>query len=294
MASSSTSSRASRNSSTSDGLTARVAGLIRLVHPFPSLLDGLVVVGVAIVAGADLLAAIRLGLSMTALQMSIGSLNDLVDAPADAEHKPGKPIPNGRVSRPLARAVTIVSAGVGIGLAIPSGPTVVALAVVVLTIGYAYDLVAKGTAWSWLPFAVGIPLLPVYGWVGAAGTVPDWFVALAPMAAAAGAALAVANALADVERDRAAGTATVATALGSRARWVGAGAWGVAATIAVGSLVAVDVGLVALGTTALGIAVVTAGIVLGWRGDPARRELAWEVQAVGAGVTAVAWVVAVS
>ena len=32
--------------------------------------------------------------------------------------------------------------------------------------------VAKGTAWSWLPFAVGIPLLPVYGWLGAAGALP--------------------------------------------------------------------------------------------------------------------------
>ena len=35
---------------------------------------------------------------MTALQASIGSLNDVVDAPRDAGHKPGKPIPAGLVS----------------------------------------------------------------------------------------------------------------------------------------------------------------------------------------------------
>ncbi len=34
---------------------------------------------------------------MTALQASIGALNDLVDAPRDAGHKPGKPIPAGLV-----------------------------------------------------------------------------------------------------------------------------------------------------------------------------------------------------
>ena len=49
-------------------------------------------------------------------------------------------------------------------------------------LGYGYDLVAKGTAWSWLPFAIGIPLLPAYGWLGAAGDVPASFLALLPMA----------------------------------------------------------------------------------------------------------------
>ena len=69
-----------------------------------------------------------------------------------------------------------------------------ALAVVVLGVGVAYDLWAKGTPWSWLPFAVGIPLLPVYGWVGATGSPPGFFAVLVPMAVLAGAALAIANA----------------------------------------------------------------------------------------------------
>ena len=44
-------------------------------------------------AGADPAVAARLGVSMTALQASIGALNDLVDAPSDRGRKPGKPIP---------------------------------------------------------------------------------------------------------------------------------------------------------------------------------------------------------
>ena len=78
-----------------------------------------------------------------------------------------------------------------------SGPRSCCSGVVVLAIGYAYDLRFKGTAWSWLPFAVGIPLLPVYGWVGATGGVPASFAVLVPAAVVAGAGLAVANARAD-------------------------------------------------------------------------------------------------
>ena len=90
----------------------------------------------------------------------------------------------------------------------------VLLAVVVLGIGLAYDLFAKGTAASWVPFAVGIPILPVYGWLGATGSLPDLFRLLVPVAAVAGAALAIGNALVDVERDRAAGDRSVALVLG--------------------------------------------------------------------------------
>ena len=184
----------------------------------------------------------------------------------------------------------------GVALAAPSGLGLVALAVVVLAIGYGYDLLAKGTAWSWLPFALGIPLLPVYGWFGATGGLAPWFVAMLPMAALAGAALAVGNARVDIERDRDAGTRTVGTALGlDRSWWVLRGAvggdgrdgrcldrrpWGrhPLPTVAVG----------------VGIVVILAATVAGRSGSPARRERSWEVQAFGAAVSAVAWILAVA
>ncbi len=163
--------------------------------------------GVAAVAGADpTTMPSAWALSMTALQASIGTLNDLVDAPSDAGHKPGKPIPAGLVSIGSARVLVAVGAVLGMGLAVPSGPALVALALVVLAIGYGYDLRAKGTAWSWLPFAVGIPILPLYGWLGVTGAIPGWFATLLPMAVLAGAALALANARVDIVRDTGAGS----------------------------------------------------------------------------------------
>lgn len=232
------------SSSTSDAsapLASRLTGLARLVHPFPSILDGIVTAAFAIVAGGTPSVAAGLGLAMVGLQAGIGATNDFIDAPRDAGHKPGKPIPAGLVSRAEARNVALVAFGVGIGLAgLSGGPTGVFLAIVVVAIGLTYDLRLKGTVWSWLPFAVGIPVLPVFGWLGAAGRLPIAFLILVPAAVAAGAALAIANAFVDVERDRAAGSGSIALALGPTNAWlihVGIlAAVGLAAAVSVGPL----------------------------------------------------------
>jgi len=120
--------------------------------------------------------ATGLGLAMVALQAGIGAANDVVDAPRDAGHKPGKPIPAGLVSQALARRVVVVAFAVGLSLAaLSGGAAAVALAIVGVAIGLAYDFRLKGTAWSWLPFAVGIPVLPVFSWIGATGNLPIAF-----------------------------------------------------------------------------------------------------------------------
>lgn len=272
----------------------RLIGLVRLVHPFPSLLDGLVVAGVAVVATGDLPTAVRLGASMTALQASIGAINDIRDAPSDAGHKPGKPLPAGLIGRRAAATVAAVGAGLGLLLAGWSGVALVALALVVLGIGYTYDLAAKGTPWSWVPFAVGIPILPVYGWLGAAGSVPEWFAVLLPMAVLAGAALAIANARADVARDAAAGVGSVALALGSRrSLWAGALLLGAALALAITWMLATGQGTPVSGLIVAGGGILAAvGLGLGWTGDEGRRERGWQLQAVGVAVVGVGWILA--
>lgn len=232
---------------------------------------------------------------MIALQFAIGALNDIVDAPADAGRVPPKPIPGGEVSLRAARTVVLVAAALGLGAAAIVEVRLVGLALLVLAIGASYDLVAKGTAWSWLPFAVGIPLLPIYGWFGATGALPAFFTILIPMTVLAGAALAVANARADLDTDRAAGTGSVATLLGpTRSLWLGAGLMAAATAIGVtfvgrGSWGAVTWALVIGGTALVGL-----GLAAGRGSTERARRRSWEAQAIGAAIAGAGWVAAMT
>lgn len=253
---------------------------------------------IALVAGAAPLAAVRLGASMTLLQFAIGSLNDVVDAPRDRGTRTGKPIADGIVEVTTAQAVFAATAIAGLLLAVPSGLGLVLVGAVGFAIGAWYDLRAKGTVISWMPIALGVPLLPVFAWFGATGSLPASFAFLVPAAALAGAALAIGNAAVDAERDAAADVASVAVALGPR----------LAAVVAL--LLQVLVGIVAvsaclqLGASGFWLNVTMAaallpaagafvGVVVAGRGS-APREVAFEVQAVALALLAVAWINAVS
>ena len=139
-----------------------------------------------------------------------------------------------------------------------------------------------------------VPLLPVYGWYGATGGLPGIFLVIIPAAANAGAALAVANAIVDMERDEAGGISSIALALGARR----AGtlvivlhlvvvALALTTAIAVGAPTGWVAAVLVAATVPLGGAVI--GRVAALRPGTALRELAWEIQAVGTGLLAVAW-----
>ena len=252
----------------------------------------------ASLAGASPDLAARIGLAMTFLQLGIGTVNDLVDAPHDAGRKPGKPIPAGLVSAGAARVAAVGLFVLGVGLAAVASPALAGGARVGVAIGLAYHLRLKGTAWSWLPFAVGIPILPVFGWLGAAGSLHPLFAVLVPTAVAAGAALAIANSTVDIERDRASGRTSVAARLGHRrAAWIAAGLYAFVTIAAVASLVATasaggeSTGLqpwaVAL-TVAFGGSAASAALVTGEH--PRRAETAWRIEALAIAGLAIVWI----
>ncbi|MGH2476626.1 MAG: UbiA family prenyltransferase [Candidatus Limnocylindrales bacterium] len=250
--------------------------------------------GVALIAGAGVPVALALGLSMTALQCSIGALNDLHDAPNDGGRQPPKPIPSGLVSPRQALVVAVGAAVLGLVTARAVGPAVLGLAIVVLVIGYGYDLLAKGTAWSWLPFALGVPVLPVYGWLGAVASVPPFFLALVPMAVLAGAALAIANTRADLERDLAAGTESIAVRLGDERAWrVHVGSWLVVVVVGLAWLVGARAPLAASAAVALACVVLLSVAALSRRASQGGLERAWEAEAVAVAVALAAWLAAV-
>jgi len=230
---------------------------------------------------------------MACLQFAIGALNDVRDEPRDAGLKPGKPIPAGLVSKQTAGLVIVLTALAGVALAAPSGPALVALAFVVLGVGVLYDLILKGTPWSWIPFAAGIPILPVYGWLGIAGELPAVFLVVLPVAVAEGGALAIANSLTDVERDRAARVSSAAAALGTRvAALVVAALQAAVGAIALISAIAFGfppgwVVLVAI--TAGGLVAAAAAAALPGLASATRRAASWAVQAMAAAALAVTW-----
>jgi 4-hydroxybenzoate polyprenyltransferase len=112
--------------------------------------------------------------------------------------------------------------------------------------------------------------------------------ALAGLGVLAGADLAIANSLADAERDAASGTATIARALGQgRALRLGALlGLAVSGTAAV-SAVALAGPVPGTWLTCAGAAAMAGGTWIGFRGHLQRG---WEVQAVGLGVLAAGWV----
>ena len=228
---------------------------------------------------------------MTALQFAIGALNDVVDAPADAGRVPPKPIPAGLLSARTGLLIATLAAVVGLAFAVPSGPALVVMGGVVLAIGAVYDLVAKGTPWSWLPFSVGIPILPVFGWYGAAGTLPGFFVVLVPMAILAGAGLAIANARVDVEDDTRAGLASVATALGpGRAWWINAALMAAASGLGIAFVGRAGWAPLTVAAIVIGTALVSLGLSAGRGRTVAARRRGWEAQAIGAAIAAVGWI----
>src|SRR5665647_3557622 len=141
-------------------------GPFRLVHPFPSALDAAVTFALALVAGATAGRAALLGVAMLTIQFSIGAFNDVLDAPADAVAGRSKPLVDGRIPARVALRVAGVAGTVGLVLAALAGPAAALVALTGYGIGLAYDLRLKASPWSWLPYAMGIPLCrSSHGWV---------------------------------------------------------------------------------------------------------------------------------
>ncbi len=262
---------------------ARLVGLLWVGHPGPSVLTGLVAGSVGILAGADLGAALRLFVAMTTLQLAIGAMNDLVDAERDTLTGRRKPIPLGFVGRKSAAAVAAGTALAGLVVAASLGPAILGLAILGLGLGLGYDLRLRSLGLGWLAFALAIPLVPIFGWLGGSGSLPGPVLLLAAASVPAGVGLAVSNGLRDVGSDELSGTPSLARRLGSLAPRLVAIAYLVALLILLGGIGLFGGGGVGLGLVAVGIGLVGIGLLV-----PARSR-AWEVQAIGLAVVAVGW-----
>jgi len=199
-----------------------VRGYLLLPHLAPVLVVELATAAFAVIAWGGLPPAHRLGpllLAMLGGQLAIGATNELVDLPYDAVGKPWKPLPSGDVSIRGARAMLVAGLIMMVAFGSRFGTLPFALLAAGTGLGVAYDLWFKRTIWSWLPYLLALPLLPI--WVFASLGKPEpRLLLLYPLGALATVGVHFAQALPDVAIDRAAGLWTATSRLGQRLTFV--------------------------------------------------------------------------
>jgi len=157
-------------------------------------------------------------------EMCIRDSNEWADRQRDRAAGRWRPVSLGMIGPTAALAIAVACGLIAIALALALSPLAAALAALGIGIGWVYDLAAKPTPFSVLPFALAFPLVPVWAGVVAGyfpRSVPGVFLAGAPLAVA----IHLADAIPDAESDAAAGSRTLAAAIGvNRARVVAASA----------------------------------------------------------------------
>jgi 4-hydroxybenzoate polyprenyltransferase len=171
-------------------------------------------------------------LAMFGGQVAVGAVNEIVDAELDARTKPTKPIPAGLVSVRGAWLMTIAGLIVMAVSSLTFSVPVFLVCALGTGVGIAYSVWFKRTIWSWIPYLVALPLLPIWVWLALSEVDPGLF-AIYPIGAAAVIAVQIAQSIPDVEADARGDVRTLAVALGAqRARLACWGALALAAVLA--------------------------------------------------------------
>jgi 4-hydroxybenzoate polyprenyltransferase len=197
----------------------RLRALIALTHPGPSVATVLAALAFLplLAHGRPPLATVAtLGAMLLCQQVAISLHNDYCDRALDTVAKPWRAIPSGAV-RPravLAGAVLLVLASLALAASI--SPLEFLLDLIGLAAGLSYNAWLKRTWWSWLPFAIAFPLLPLFGAAAldpahlAAPLVAGCFLVGAPLAVA----IHLADTMPDLTSDLAGGVRGLAHHLG--------------------------------------------------------------------------------
>ena len=190
-----------------------LAGLVRACHPEPALAVTAIAAGLAAGAGAPVL---PVAAAFAAGQLATGWSNDWIDRDRDLRTgRADKPVVAGRLSADALRAAAGLAAATCVPLSLRLGRRAGTAHLAAVGSALSYNAVLKGSALSWLPYAVSFGLLPDVVVLAApgGGLAPGW-------ASAAGALLGVgahlANALPDLEDDLATGVRGLPHRLGRR------------------------------------------------------------------------------
>lgn len=196
--------------------------LVSACHPEPSAAVTAVAAGLAMSVGRGA-AALLVAAAFLAGQLSIGWSNDWLDAARDrASGRPDKPTVGDRVAPATLRRAALAAATVCLPLSLAMGWAAGLAHLLAVAMGWAYNLGLKGTALSWLPYAVAFGLLPSVVTLGLPGSPwAPWWAGLAGVLLGVGAHLA--NALPDLDADERTGVHGLPHRIGGPASRAGAG-----------------------------------------------------------------------
>lgn len=208
-------SRGGRGTARSMSARRASTALLRAAHPGPAaavtVLGGLLA---AALGGSPAQVATVVG-AVLAGQLSIGWSNDLLDAGRDRRvGRTDKPIATGDVDERLVRGACAVALIAAVPLSFACGLLAGATHLLIVAAGWAYNLGAKATVLSWLPYAVAFGALPVFVSLAVDGAVPPGWMPLAGALLGVGAHLV--NVLPDLDDDAATGVRGLPHRIGAR------------------------------------------------------------------------------
>lgn len=177
--------------------------LVRATHPIPTAGVTLIALLLAVVWNLSAMGVALVVATILTNQLSIGLSNDAIDAPRDrAVGRADKPVARGDVASTTAWAVAIGCLAASLILGAVLGPAPAAANTVFLAAGWLYNTGLKRTGWSVACYAVGFAAFPLVVILAATSTHDaGWAIPLA--GGLLGVAAHVANALPDLEADRA-------------------------------------------------------------------------------------------
>jgi 4-hydroxybenzoate polyprenyltransferase len=155
----------------------------------------------------------------SAMQFSIGILNDYCDRDLDAASGKDKPIVLGLVRPHEALVAGLLMIVLMVAILAPLSVLALLAAVGYLVLGQAYNLGLKSTPASGILFALAMPLIPLYAFAGV-GQIPAMVIWFLPIGAILGVALNLANALPDIEEDAANNANTLAVTVGVKGSFI--------------------------------------------------------------------------
>jgi len=195
---------------------ARAIALFKSTHPIPSFAVSSFTLLLAIGYSVPVEKLVSVGLGILFQQFSVGLSNDWLDYERDRiVGRKDKPTVRFEVSEKLVRNASLVFAVFALVIAASLGLETTLIMILMLAIGWSYNLGLKSTSLSFVPYALGFGVLPIFVTLSIAPPqLPLWWVMLA--AAFLGVAAHFANALPDLTDDRETGVRAMPHILGQR------------------------------------------------------------------------------